>query len=206
MKKITFTLFIIFSIVKLNYSQSEVFASGELDELGEKVGFHIQYLDSRFISCDSNDAFYRHYVYFVDGKPLKNFSLPPKFIRRYNLESTLGNASGDSIMLLDGEFSFSHRRKADSMKFIYKDGYLVYEQFVSRRNKPTILIPTFEVFPNYEFYVEERYYTKTYKNYFPSFYFESSMIAESKTPKDKQMFYIYYDENKLKVLPVNETD
>lgn len=206
MKKTLLNLVIFLSLAKIGYAQSEKFIKGSIDSLGNRIGFHIQFLDSRFLVCDSNNAFYKQYVYFINDKPLKYYALPPKFIKHYTLNGPTVKNAKDSIMLLDGWYSFSHKRKADSLEFLYKDGYLLYEKLVTRNNKPTILIPSFKAIPNYEYYIEERFFNKWFDDQFPSYYFQCFIKPENKKPKNKEMLYIYYDGNKWQEVSDKQTE
>jgi hypothetical protein len=198
MNKIIFIVFILFLTFKISYGQDNHLVIGSIDSLGNKVGFHIQFLDSRFLACDSSEASFKHYVYYIDGKPLKHYSLLPKFIKNYILTQSILKEDNDSILLVDGKYSFFHRKKTDSLEFIYKNGFLIYEKFVKALNKPTIYIPSFKVTLNYEYYIEERFYNKRHKNYFPSYYYESYILAKNMLKNDHQKLSIYFEDNKWK--------
>ena len=187
-------------IFGIGYAQNTEFKQGKFDSSGNKVGFHIQFLDARFLVCDSADAFYKHYVYYTDNKPLKYYSLLPKIIKKYELAGDLLRNVNDTIILLDGKYSFSHRKKQDSLDYIYEGGFAVYGRFVKELNKPTIYIPSFKVTPNYEYYIEERFYDKRYRNYFPSYYLEIYTLSKNNLKKDYKKYSIYYENNKWEEL------
>jgi hypothetical protein len=206
MVRVIFLVFILFSNFRIGSAQNNDFVKGKIDSLGKKTGFHIQFLDARFLVCDSASAFYKHYVYYTDGEPLKHYSLLPKFIKKFELSDALLRDENDSIILLSGKYSFSHRKKQDSLDYVYKGGFLVYERFVKALNKPTIYIPSFKVTPNYEYYTEERFYDMEYGEHFPSYYFESYTLTNNNLKKDYKKFSIYWENSKWKEIAKKESE